>query len=111
MLSIVVYTDGNIKEVKLNGLDDMQDIVEGGIELFDSGLGDVWGYCNEFGKLECIPNIKATKIWHTLLKKDNPTYSSENPNFDDVLYGNIIFCKDGEDLTKEEIQIIKNSSL
>lgn len=100
MKGLVIYTDGKIELVELNGLQDMRKVVEGGIELFDTGLDEVYGYCNEFSKFECILNPKATKIWHNLWGGDTG----------DTLYGNILFCRDDEDLKPEDIRAIRKAS-
>lgn len=100
MQAIVIYQDGRHSGITINGLSDMRKILEGGIELFDSGLEGVYGYCNEFSKFECLPNMKATKIWHNLWGGDTG----------DTLYGNILFCRDEEDLRPEDIRAIRKAS-
>lgn len=99
MKGLVFYTDNRHEYLEIEGLQHMQELVDGGIEYFETGLEGVGGYCNEFSKYECVPNIKATKTWHNLL--------GYNPQ--DTLYGNIIFCRDEEDLKPEDITAIRKA--
>ena len=97
MKALVFYTDNRHEYLEIDGLQHMQKLVGGAIEYFETGLEGVGGYCNEYAKSECVPNIKATKMWHNLLGYDPK----------DTLYGNIILCREKEDLRPEDIRAIR----
>lgn len=89
--------------VEINGLTDMQNVVEGSIESFDYNealfQNNIVSYCNDEGKLRHLtPSILVFK----------------NGEMIDTICGNVLFTginKDGEtvDLTDDQIALLKKT--
>ncbi|WP_289075725.1 DUF3846 domain-containing protein [uncultured Bacteroides sp.] len=85
-IATIIYEDGTEKEVSpKNGtdfkLEEMQDVVNGYIDIIRMGDGKIM-VINDEGKFECEYNRRATEIAHS--------YGTLFPG--DYISGNVILC-------------------
>ena len=72
MKAILIAVDGETTLVEQAGLDDLQRLVDGDIELVDvPGRVDAVAYINEDGKASMTPNGTATTVLRESLRSDD----------------------------------------
>ncbi|MBS1895486.1 MAG: DUF3846 domain-containing protein [Actinobacteria bacterium] len=72
MKAILIAVDGDPTMVEQDGLDDLQRLVDGDIELVDvPGRADAVAYINEDGKFSMTPNGTATALLRESLRCDD----------------------------------------
>jgi uncharacterized protein DUF3846 len=68
MRAVLIPVEGEPREVEQNGLEDLQKLVGGWIEVLPfPGREDLTVYVNEEGKFGCDPNRTATRLLGSVL--------------------------------------------
>lgn len=79
----LVKTDRSIEYIEVNGLKDIQRLVDGYIEAIDFGNNDYFCYANEESKIIGLePNDLATSLWYD---------SGQTILLGDYIGGNVVF--------------------